>query len=141
MAYPNSIGGIVNSVHSRSLADRRNPHISDQNVPVVLVNIFRSIEDLEGQATTYNNLANVYYGKRNAVMTMKYARTSLDINVKIGNRHGQALNLATIGNVYGMKGDPEEALRHFRLAEAIFVDIGEKTHLPILQCQISRYIC
>lgn len=100
------------------------------------LNIFTNIEELEGQATTLQSLANVYYGHNN-VKAMQYALASLGIYVKLGNKHGEALSLATIGNIYGAIGELEEALQYCNSAESIFIEIGEKTHLPQLQQQIS----
>ena len=99
--------------------------------------IFKSVGELEGQATTFLNLSNIYLGN-NMRKSMEYATASLNIDIKIGNRHGQALCLATIGNIHGLTGYPEEALRCCELAQSILVDIGEKTNLPMLKSQISN---
>ena len=101
------------------------------------LNIFRSIGELEGQATTLNNLSNVYYDKHNLTKSMQYAKASLDINVKIGNRHGEALSLANIGSTYGAKGDLNKALQYYGSAEVIFDEIGEEVNLARVKRDIS----
>lgn len=97
--------------------------------------IFRSIEELEGQATTLNNLANAYFHE-DKTKALKYATSSRDLSVRIGNRHGEALSLATMGSVYGEIGDLKSSLRFLTSAESILVQLGEKTYLPAVRGQI-----
>jgi eukaryotic-like serine/threonine-protein kinase len=89
--------------------------------------IFAATGDLNGVATTLNNLGNCYYDQGNLAGAKETYEGTLTIYRKIGNQSGMAGAMDNIANVLGDMGKPEEAKKLSQGALQIYREIGDYT--------------
>ena len=93
-------------------------------------------------ATTYNNIAGVYYAKGDYDKALEYYEKALEISEsKLGKDHpSTATTYNNIALVYEAKGDYDNALEYFLKAFRIRL-IKIKNHPNTISCFINLAIC
>ncbi|MGO9569082.1 MAG: tetratricopeptide repeat protein [Desulfomonilaceae bacterium] len=78
-----------------------------------VIEIFRKLADLKGEATTLNNLGLVYADWGHYAEAVEYYEKSLDIKTKLGDSRAEGATLNNLGNVYHVWGQPSKALENY----------------------------
>jgi tetratricopeptide (TPR) repeat protein len=86
--------------------------------------IREKIGDVEGVATSNNNIGNVYFEKGDLEKALSFFQNSLMLNEKIGDTHGAAEAYGNIAHVHFEKGDFDRALEYAQKCLSISQKIG-----------------
>jgi CHAT domain-containing protein/Tfp pilus assembly protein PilF len=88
--------------------------------------ISRAVGDRRMEATTFNNIGEVYRGIGKPEEALKYFNQTLPILRTVGDRRGEAKTLSNIGVIYRGIGNPEEALKFYNQALPILREVGDR---------------
>jgi len=69
---------------------------------------------------------------------LEYEKKALEIDREIGNRNGEALDLNNIGSIYQSKGERKKALKYYKDALKIFIEIGAQKHTEKVKLNIQN---
>ena len=90
------------------------------------LDIYRSINDRNGEAGALTNLGNVYRSLRQYPQAREAYTQALAIFQHLGDRDGEAIALTGLGIVYRSLGQYPQAIEAYSQALAIFQDLGDR---------------
>jgi CHAT domain-containing protein len=85
------------------------------------------VGDRSGEATTLNNIGEVYIGIGQPQRALEFFKKALPIVKEVGNRSGEATTLNNIGLVYRGIGQPQRALEFLNQALLIVQNVGDRS--------------
>jgi len=85
---------------------------------------YQHINEPDGVAAVYNNIAGVYYQKEEPDKVLEFALKSLDIRKKMKNKRNIAFNMINIGSLYRVLGNYDSAISFIRQGIELATEIG-----------------
>jgi adenylate cyclase len=99
--------------------------------------LFSVINDREGLAKAYNNIAIASYDTGNYTEAVKNQGAALQINIQLGDKRGIAGSHINIGVIYYQQGNYPEAMKNYFEALHIMEEISDKRGIANLHNNIG----
>jgi tetratricopeptide (TPR) repeat protein len=91
-----------------------------------------------GHAAALGNLGIVYFWLGELDEAQRSYRMSLEVNRRIGNRHGEAIRLGNLAGVYHATGAFPEARCHYTEALVIYRELGNRHGEALTSCSYAN---
>ena len=91
------------------------------------ISIRKEIGDQMGEATTLNNISQIYKAKGDYDTTLKYLKQSFSIIQETRDRSGAGVALNNIGQIYYVREDYDTALQYLKQSLFICQEAGDKS--------------
>jgi CHAT domain-containing protein/tetratricopeptide (TPR) repeat protein len=88
--------------------------------------IYRDIDNRQGEANLLGNLGNVYYSRGDYLRAIDFHQQSLAIKREIGDQQGEANSLGNLGNAYNSLGEYPQAIGFHKQSLTIYRKIGDR---------------
>ena|ERR1035437_8618304 len=88
--------------------------------------MFRALGDRGGEATTLNNLGQLYATLGEQQKALEYFQQVLPILRALGDRRSEATILTNIGAIYSSLGEKQKGLQYYQQALPILRAVGDR---------------
>ncbi len=93
--------------------------------------IWRDLNDLDGQASSLNNIGSIYLNKGEISKALDNYNSSLEIRKKIGDKRDISSVLNNLGTAHSKRGDLEKAIEYYQKSQNIWEDIGDQRGIAV----------
>ncbi len=98
----------------------------------------KSVNNIKGMASCYNNLANIYTENSLYDSAIIYQETALNLRLKLTDKKPSADSYVNLGNIYNLKGEYGKAAENLFKAVKIYDAIGDTYGASICYYNIGR---
>ncbi|MCK5822440.1 MAG: tetratricopeptide repeat protein, partial [Bacteroidales bacterium] len=96
------------------------------------LDIYLETKNEKGQASLYNNIANIYKATENYNEALDYYNKSIAIKKKFNDSKSIAISLSNIGSIYSIKKETKKALDYFYQSLSIYKKEENKNGLALV---------